>query len=53
MFLQKCRDQRKGIFACFIDYEKDLDRVRHSRLISILRQTKLDEKDVQIVENLY
>jgi len=35
--LQKCRDQRKDVFACFIDYEKVFDRVQHDKLVNMLR----------------
>lgn len=34
--LQKCRDQRKDVFVCFVDYEKAFDRVQHDKLIKIL-----------------
>lgn len=53
VLLQKCRDQRKDVFACFIDYEKAFDRVQHSKLVEILRQIQLDEKDIRLIENLY
>lgn len=53
VLLQKCRDQRKDVFACFIDYEKAFDRVRHSKLMEILRQIQLDSKDIRLIENLY
>lgn len=33
---QKCKDQRKDIFICFIDYEKDFDKVRDTILLECL-----------------
>lgn len=52
VFLQKCRDQRKDIFACFIDYEKAFDRIQHRKLIEILKSINIDDKDVRIIQNL-
>lgn len=50
---QKCRDHRQDVFACFVDYEKAFDRVRHNRLIERLLQAGVDEKDIRIIKNLY
>ena len=51
--LQKCRDQRKEVFACFINYEKAFDRVQHTRLVELLCEVGVDDKDVRIIKNLY
>lgn len=53
VLLQKCRDQRKDIFVCFVDFEKAFDRVQHDKLIQILKNTGIDDKDVRIIKNLY
>ena len=53
VMLQKCRDQRKDIFACFIDYEKAFDMVKPNDLIKMLKEKQLDSKDVNIITNLY
>lgn len=53
VLLQKCRDQRKDVFVCFIDYEKAFDRVQHEKLINILRGAGVDGKDLRIIKNLY
>lgn len=53
ILLQKCRDQRKDVFVCFVDYEKAFDRVQHIQLINILRNMEVDNRDVRIIENLY
>jgi hypothetical protein len=29
LFVQKCYDQRKDVFTCFIDYQKIFDNMRH------------------------
>jgi endonuclease/exonuclease/phosphatase family metal-dependent hydrolase len=51
--LQKCRDQRKEVFACFIDYEKAFDRVKHADLMKMLADCDVDTKDQNFIKNLY
>lgn len=53
ILLQKCRDQRKDIYVCFIDYEKAFDRVQHGTLLNLLRTLGIDGRDLRIIENLY
>lgn len=50
---QRCRDVGVDVFACFIDYEKAFDTVRHDKLIDVLVQLGLDGRDVRIIRNLY
>lgn len=52
VLLQKC-DQRKDVFVCFIHYEKAFDRVKHEKLMQILRSARIDDKDIRIIKNLY
>lgn len=53
VLLQKCRDQRKDVYLCFIDYEKAFDRVKHSPLINMLQKADLDGSDIRLIKNLY
>ncbi|KAI8436544.1 hypothetical protein MSG28_010075 [Choristoneura fumiferana] len=53
VLVQKCKDMQQDVFLCFIDYEKAFDRVLHDRLIAILKDIGLDDKDVRIIQNLY
>lgn len=50
---QRYRDANSDIYVCFIDYQKALDRVKHDNLISILKNTGLDDKYLRIIINLY
>lgn len=50
---QKCFDQQKDLFICFIDFEKAFDRVRHDLLMDSLRSAGLDERDVNLLRDLY
>ena len=43
----------KDIFVCFVDYEKAFDRVNWSKLMKILEQIGVDEKDRQLIRHLY
>lgn len=51
VLLQKCRDQRRNVYAVFRDYEKAFDRIQHDKLIENI---KFDEKkNIRIDRNLY
>lgn len=53
VLLQKCRDQQKNIFLCFIDFEKAFDKVNHDKLIECLENKGLDKNDINIIKELY
>ncbi|VEN57771.1 unnamed protein product [Callosobruchus maculatus] len=53
VLLQKCRDQQRKVYICFIDYEKAFDRVDHVKLLKILEAKGLDKNDITIIKNLY
>ena len=53
VLFQKCRDQRKDVFACFLDYEKAFDRVKHEEMIQILKDQGINNYDLRIIRNLY
>ena len=53
VLLQKCRDQRKDVFACFLDCEKAFDRVKHDDMMRILKERNVNVYDRRIVGNLY
>ncbi|CAG9839383.1 unnamed protein product [Diabrotica balteata] len=51
--LLKCRDKRKCVFLCFIDYEKAFDRIKHTELIETLIQHGIDHNTVALIKKLY
>lgn len=53
VLVQKCRDLAQPVYMCFIDFEKAFDKVRHNKLIEILKRTGIHDKDLQIIKNLY
>lgn len=53
VLFQKCGDQQKKVYICFIDYEKAFDRVDHVELLRTLESKGLDKNDIAIIKNLY
>lgn len=53
VLIQRCMDVNQPIYVCFLDYNKAFDRVRHDRLIQLLRKKNLDTKDIRIISHLY
>lgn len=42
----------KNIYLCFIDYEKAVDRVNHTKLIQTVQSLPLDMKDIKVVKTI-
>ena len=53
VLIQRARDVNADVFACFIDFEKAFDKVQHGKLISILRESGIDDRDTDIISKLY
>lgn len=53
VLIQRCRDTNCDVYACFVDFEKAFDKVKHDKMIDILKKTEIDESDIRIIENLY
>jgi hypothetical protein len=53
VLIQRCRDMNTDIYACFIDYQKAFDTVRHSKMIEILISAGIDKRDIRIITELY
>ena len=43
----------KDIYARFIDYEIEFDRVNHGSMIKCLKDIGLNDKDIRLIVNLY
>ena len=50
---ERALDVQKDIFACFVDYEKAFDKVRHEKLFGILKDLEVDGRDLRLIKNLY
>jgi hypothetical protein len=53
MIIEKYIEVDKPIYACFIDYTKAFNRVRHERLVQCLKDIHLDNADIRLICNLY
>ena len=51
--VQKQLEVQKEVYACFIDYAKAFDTIKHQQMISALIKAGLDGKDIRIITELY
>lgn len=52
ILVQKCLDQQKSIFICFVDYKKAFDNVKYN-ILSQRKRIGPDSKDINIIKRLY
>ena len=50
---ERAIEVQKDVFACFVDYEKAFDMVKHEDLFNMLKTLDLDGKDLRLLRNLY
>ena len=53
VLIQNCRDVKKDVFLCFIDFEKAFDKVKHNKLLTILSSMNIDKRNTACIKNLY
>ena len=53
MITERALEVQKDVFACFVDYEKAFDKVKHEDLFNMLKTLDLDGKDLRLLRNLY
>ena len=51
--MEKAREFQKGIYFCFIDYEKAFDFVDHNKLWKILKEMGIPDHFTYLLRNLY
>ena len=49
----KYLEMQKDIYACFIDYSKAFDTIKHQELLQCLKTTDIEENDIALIANLY
>ena len=49
VLIQRCMDVNQDIYACFIDYNKAFDKVRHDQLMNVLKTKQIDHNDLRII----
>ena len=50
---ERALEKKKTIYLCFIDYAKAFDRVRHDKLIEIMKRTGIPNHEIRLIANLY
>ncbi|RUS74522.1 hypothetical protein EGW08_017710 [Elysia chlorotica] len=50
---EKHIEMQKDIYACFIDYSKAFDSVKHNELIQAMQKTDIDSNDIALISHLY
>ena len=53
VLLQRCLEHQKDVYLCFIDFEKAFDTVKYEKLVRQLEKIGLEDKELQIIKNLY
>ena len=51
--IEKTREFQKNIYFCFIDYVKAFDCVDHSKLQKILKEMRMPDHLICLLQNLY
>jgi retron-type reverse transcriptase len=50
---ERSLENGKGLYICFVDYEKAFDRVNLPKLMEVLDQALIDKRDRELIKNLY
>src|SRR5437867_4897837 len=53
MACERSMEMNKNIYLCFIDYQKAFDRVRHEKLVEIMKNAGIPELERRLIINLY
>lgn len=52
MLTQRPRDVKHDVYGCFIDYQKAFDRMKHDKLLEILKGIGIENQDLRIISYL-
>ena len=53
MFTENIIEMGRNLHECFIDYEKDFDRMKYEDILKMLADIGIHYKDVWLVKNLF
>lgn len=51
--IERTIEMQQDVFLCFLDYKKAFDRVKHIDLLKMLHRVGIDDKDLQLIQNIY
>ena len=43
----------RKLYLCFVDYQKELDRVKHDKLVEVMEKAGIPELERRLIINLY
>ena len=49
-FVERMIENQKDVYACFIDYNKSFDTVKHESLIELQQSLDIDPQDVKLLQ---
>ena len=44
---------KKKLYLCFVDYQKEFDRVKHDKLVEVMEKASKPQLERRIIINLY
>lgn len=53
MITERCIEMQRGLYPCFIDYEKVFHSVKHEELLKCMENIELDRRDMGIYQNMF
>ena len=51
--IERSIEVQQDLYSCFIDFSKAFDTVKHDKLIQMLQDINIDDKDLQLIKNMY
>src|SRR3989442_10204219 len=53
MTCERSTEVNKNIYLCFIDYQMAFDRVRHEKLVEVMKKAGIPELERRLIVNAY
>ena len=53
MLCKRSVEQKQNILLRFIDHKKAFDKVHHSQLTNMLKQSNIEDQDLHMIQNTY
>lgn len=51
--MERTIEVQKDVLMCFVDFEKAFDTVRHEDMIDMLKEIRIDSKDISLWPKVY
>src|SRR5688572_20154176 len=50
---RESKKKKKKLYLCFVDYQKEFDRVKHDKLVEVIEKAGIPELERRLIINLY